>query len=425
MTDIMLKKHGPVDLAFAAPPSKSFTHRALIAGALAQGKTTLFRPLYAEDTRLTAQALRLLGAVIEEQPGRMIVTGCGGELKNREGTILELKNSGTSLRLLASLALLCRHPVVLTGSARMQERPIGPLADALPAIGGSVEFMDRPGYPPLRVGGRLAGGEVAIDGSVSSQFISSVLMAAPYAERPVTVTIPAPPASASYLDITLAVMEAFGAKVEREGYGRLAVSSTERYRARRYTVEGDYSSASYFFAIAAVCGVKVTVKNLIPGSVQGDRRFLAALEAMGCTVTYGKDAVTVGRSGPLRGIAFDMSASPDTVQTLAAVAAVAEGPSTITGIAHLKFKESDRITGTAERLPSLGCGVDESNDSLTIRPAPLHGGTIDPADDHRTAMSFAVLGLAIGGVTITESGCVAKSFPEFWDMVKDAGLIGK
>lgn len=423
--NVTVERHGPVNATFTAPPSKSFTHRAIIAGALAQGKTTIFRPLYAEDTRLTVQALRLLGAVVEEQPRRMIITGCGGKFPNREKTVLELKNSGTSLRLLTTIALLCRHPVVLTGSARMQERPIGPLADALSAIGGTVEFIDKPGYPPVRVSGKISGGPVAIDGSVSSQFVSSVLMAAPYAEQQVDVTIPAPPASASYLDITLAVMEAFGAAVVREGYGRFSVSNADRYRARRYTVEGDYSSASYFFAIAAVCGGKVAVKNLEPGSVQGDRRFLDALSAMGCTVTYGKDSITVERERPLCGITFDMSSSPDTVQTLAAVAAVADGPTTITGIAHLKFKESDRIAGTAERLRSLGCGVDETGDSLTIRPGPLHGGIIDPADDHRTAMSFAVLGLATGGVTITGSQCVEKSFPEFWEMLREAGVIGK
>ncbi len=416
-----ITKIGGVDLAFDAPPSKSFTHRALIAGALAEGKTTLVRPLEAEDTALTAKALRQLGVPIEEQQGRLIVTGTGGAFLNREGTTLDLNNSGTSLRLLTTLALLCRHPVVLTGSPRMQERPIGPLADALPAIGGKVRFLSKPGYPPLEVGGHLAGGAVSIDGSVSSQFISSILMAAPWAEHETEVTIPAPPKSASYLDITTDVMEAFGAKVVRDGYAKFRVSNTDRYKGRRYTIEGDYSSASYFLAIAAVCGGRVTVKKLAPDSVQGDRRFPEALAEMGCRVTYGKDSVTVERSGELRGITFDMSTSPDTVQTLCMVAAMARTPTTITGISHLKFKESDRINGTADRLRSLGGDVSVNDDAITIRPAPLHGGTIDPADDHRTAMSFAVLGLATGGMTITGAECVNKSFPDFWDALK--GII--
>jgi 3-phosphoshikimate 1-carboxyvinyltransferase len=420
--DIRVEKTGSADLVFAAPPSKSFTHRALIAAALADGKSTIFRPLEAEDTRLTAGALRKLGVKIEEENRRLVITGCNGVLKNPGTTTLDLENSGTSLRLLTTLALLCRHPVILTGSARMQERPIGPLAGALPAIGGAVKFLDNPGYPPLEVSGQLKGGPVVIDGSLSSQFISSILMAAPYAQNEIEVVIPGPPASASYLDITVSVMEAFGAKVTRTGYGRFAVSTTDRYKARRYTIEGDWSSASYFFAIAAVCGGKVMVKNLAPDSVQGDRRFPDALAAMGCSVTYGKDTVTVGRTGPLTGITFDMSTSPDTVQTLCMVAAVAQGPTTITGISHLKFKESDRINGTADRLRALGCGADVSEDSLTIRPAPLHGGTIDPANDHRAAMSFAVLGLGIGGITITNAECVNKSFPGFWELLKNAGL---
>lgn len=412
-----------VDLVFAAPPSKSYTHRALIAGALAEGKTTVFRPLEAEDTRLTAGALRSLGVIIEEQPRKYIITGRNGAIPNRGTTTLDLDNSGTSLRLLTTLALLCRHPVILTGSARMQERPIGPLAGALPSIGGNVEFLKQPGYPPLKVSGNLAGGSVVIDGSMSSQFISSILMAAPYAEQETTVVIPAPPASASYLDITLSVMEAFGAKVERNGYERFVVSNTAHYRGRRYTVEGDYSSASYFFALAATCGGRVRVKNLEPQSVQGDRRFLEALAAMGCSVDMGKRFITVERTGPLRGITFDMSTSPDTVQTLCMVAAMATTPTTITGISHLKFKESDRINGTAGRLRALGGDVDVGDDSITIRPAPLHGGTIDPENDHRTAMSFAVLGLAIGGITITGSECVNKSFPEFWEMLKNSGVL--
>lgn len=410
-------KISDIDLTFTAPPSKSYTHRALIAGALADGKTTIFRPLEAEDTRLTAGALRSLGVVVEDQPGRIIITGCKGALKNRRPTTLDLDNSGTSLRLLTTLALLCQYPVILTGSARMQERPIGPLAGALPALGGTVEFLLKDGYPPLRVSGKLLGGPVVIDGSMSSQFISSILMAAPYAQKEVEVILPAPPASASYLDITLSVMEAFGAKVTQTGYERFIVSNADRYQARRYTVEGDYSSASYFFALAAICGGKVTVKNLAPDSVQGDRRFLIALQAMGCTVTCGTQSVTVENSGELNGIEFDMATSPDTVQTLCMVAAVAGTPTTITGISHLKFKESDRISSTAERLRLLGGDVQVSEDSITIQPALLHSGSIDPANDHRIAMSFAVLGCGIGGVTIQDAECVNKSFPGFWDQL--------
>ncbi len=410
-----------VDLTITAPPSKSYTHRALIAGALGRGRTVVINPLDAEDTHLTLAALRALGVQAVQETGRITLEGCEGILPTGRETTIDLNNSGTSIRLLTSLALLCRHPVILTGSQRMQERPIGPLAAALPTIGGRVEFLTRDGYPPLRVSGHLTGGQVTIDGSISSQFISSILIAAPYAESKIEVRIPAPPASASYLDITLDVMSMFGARVKRTGYERFAVSPKHPYQGRTYAIEGDYSSASYFFTLAAICGGRVTVKNLAPASVQGDRRFLDALQAMGCTVTRGKESVSVENTGELRGIEFDMATSPDTVQTLCMVAAVAGSPTTITGISHLKFKESDRINGTADRLRELGSDVTVGNDSMTIRPARLHGGTIDPANDHRTAMSFAVLGCGIGGITIQNAECVDKSFPGFWEQL--AGVI--
>ena len=404
-----------VDLEMTAPPSKSYTHRALITGALGSGTTAIINPLDAEDTRLTINALRTLGVPVDMKPGRVTIEGCNGNLPARSGTTLDLGNSGTSLRLLTSLALLCNHPVILTGSPRMQERPIYPLAGALMSLGGAVEFLNKNGYPPLRVSGSLQGGTAIIDGSISSQFISSILMAAPYAEQEISVVIPSPPASRSYLDITLEVMRDFGAQVMRESYERFTVSNRHRYTGRTYPIEGDYSSASYFFAIAAICGGRVTVRNLVPASVQGDRRFLDALRSMGCTVTFSDNAVTVERTGGLRGITIDMSSSPDTVQTLCMVAAVAGTPTVITGISHLKFKESDRISSTAERLRLLGGDVLVSANRITIRPAALHGGSIDPAQDHRTAMSFAVLGCGIGGITIQDAECVNKSFPNFWE----------
>jgi 3-phosphoshikimate 1-carboxyvinyltransferase len=412
---------GSVDLVVTAPPSKSYTHRALIVGALGTGTTTILQPLYAQDTRLTMNALRMLGVTITLHPDQIIITGCNGRFPTRDTTILNLDNSGTSLRLLTSLALLCRHPVILTGSQRMQERPIGPLAQALLSLGGTIDFLKNEGYPPLKVSGHLQGGRVSVDGTISSQFISSLLLAAPYAETEVEMIIPSPPASQSYIDITLDVMQEFGANVTRDKYERFCVSNLKQYVGRTYAIEGDYSSSSYFFAIAAICGGRVTLKNLVPDSVQGDRRFLDALRLMGCRVTHAGNEVTVERRGDLQGISFDMSSSPDTVQTLCMVAAMAKTPTTITGISHLKFKESDRISSTAERLQALGGNVQVEDDRITICPSPLHGGVINPDNDHRTAMSFTVLGLGIGGITITDAECVSKSFPGFWDIL--AGVM--
>jgi 3-phosphoshikimate 1-carboxyvinyltransferase len=415
---ITLQRREPGIREVTAPPSKSYTHRALIMAALGSGQSMILNPLYAEDTLLTMSALRMLGISLEVNPDSVVVNGCNGTFNNRENTVLDLNNSGTSLRLLAPLALLCRYPVTLTGSSRMQERPIGPLAQALQALGGSIQFLKNEGYPPLRVSGHLQGGTAVIEGSISSQFISSILIAAPYAVSDTEVIIPSPLVSGSYLDITLEVMQAFGVGVKREGYTRFLVSTKRRYTGRTYAIEGDYSSSSYFFAIAAICGGRMTVKNLEPGSVQGDRRFPDILASMGCIVRYSGNDVSVERTGNLHGITVDMSTSPDTVQTLCMVAAMADTPTTITGISHLKFKESDRITSTAERLKSLGGDVQVGVDRITINPAPLHGGVIDPENDHRTAMSFAVLGLCVGGITIANAECVNKSFPEFWNVIR-------
>jgi 3-phosphoshikimate 1-carboxyvinyltransferase len=420
---VRVSQIGPVDAAFEAPPSKSYTHRALIAGALAAGRSRIAGPLRAADTELTARGLESLGVPIEWLPGEIVVAGCNGTFPAPGEVTIDCGNSGTTLRLLTSAALLARHPVVLTGSRRMLERPVGPLAGALHALGGDVAFTGRPGFPPIRVSGRLRGGKAAIDGSVSSQFVSSVLMAAPYADDDVELTLPATVASRSYLDVTADVMLRFGARLERRGYDWFRVKSGVPYRGITYWIEGDYSSASYLFAVAAVCGGRVTVTGLNPASVQGDRRFLDALEAMGCRVTAGTGAVTVERTGDLRGIDIDMSSSPDTVQTLAAVAAVAASPTTITGTAHLQYKESDRVGVTADTLRRMGAGVLVTGDSLTITPAPLHGVAVDPHDDHRTAMAFAVLGLAVGGMAIRDPGCVEKSFPGFWEALYGQGLL--
>ncbi|MGD1004095.1 MAG: 3-phosphoshikimate 1-carboxyvinyltransferase [Methanoregulaceae archaeon] len=409
-----------VDWKFTAPPSKSYTHRAMIIAALANGRSILQNPLFSEDTDLTRFALEALGVKLQVDPNLLRITGLDGHFYcGREKTI-DLKNSGTSLRLLTSLALLCDQPIILTGNKRMQERPIGPLAAALKVLGGKIDFLETEGYPPIRVHGTLKGGKTIIDGTISSQFISSLLLVGPYAQRQIKLDIPNPPVSSSYLDVTVDIMQAFGSRVFRDDHKWFQVSNRKQYQARTYDIEGDFSSASYFFAIAAICGGRVEVSNLNPNSVQGDRQFLDLLQSMGCTVNQTYDNISVERTGELKGIDCDMSSSPDTVQTLCIVAAMASTPTTIRGISHLKFKESDRIISTAKQLEKLGGDVKVESDSIRIQPVKLHGGTINPSDDHRTAMSFAVLGHAIGGITIENAECVNKSFPGFWGALEGA-----
>lgn len=421
--EVTLQKAGPVDLHFIAPPSKSFTHRALIAAALARGNSRLISPLVSDDTDVTRDSLRAMGAGISSYKESDEVQGTCGRLTCPPGLVLDMHNSGTSMRLLTSVALLCGSPVTLTGSSRLKERPLGPLAQALATLGGEVIFVEKDGYPPVMIAGSFEGGDASIDAGISSQFVSSILMAAPYAREDVTLSLGPVVASPSYLDITLEVMHSFGALVERDGYQRFFVSAGVGYQGRPCTIEGDYSSASYFFALAAVCGGRVCVANLNPRSCQGDRRFLGALASMGCRVKERRDLVEVSSDGDLEGIEIDMSSSPDTVQTLSMVAAVARSPTRITGIGHLKFKESDRLLGTARLINAMGGDARVEGNSLLINPSPLHGGTIDPADDHRIAMSFAVLGLATGNVKIIQAECVNKSFPGFWEQLAGQGLL--
>ena len=421
--NVTLKKTTDVDLRFTAPPSKSYTHRAVIIASLAEGKSGIHYPLVADDTRCTIAALRSSGIPIIEQPGMLKVEGCAGRPPCGNGLVLDLDNSGTSYRLLASYALLCGYPVVLTGSPRMQERPVGPLVDGLNALGGDVTYLARPGFPPIKVKGPLKGGTASVDGRISSQFISSILITAPYAESPVDLRICGEPASRSYIDLTCDVIRAFGGRVEREGYSRFCVSLEDRYQGRSYPVEGDYSSASYFFAIAAVCGGRVRVDHLNPASLQGDRLFVSALETMGCKVSTNGTMIEVSGDGHPDGIEIDMSTAPDAVQTLCMVAACARSPTRITGVSHLRYKESDRLAGTAALLQGLGGSMQVTEDTIMIHPKRLHGGTIDPQNDHRTAMSFAVLGLGIGDVTIQQADCVNKSFPGFWEQLKGVGLL--
>nr|WP_245249564.1 3-phosphoshikimate 1-carboxyvinyltransferase [Methanolinea mesophila] len=419
----MIRKARDVSLAVTAPPSKSFTHRAMICAALAEGPSLLSRPLVSDDTGITERALEQMGARFARDGDAVRVQGTGGRLACTEGGILDMGDSGTSMRLLSSVALLCGCPVVLTGSPRMKERPLGPLMDGLVQLGGSVRYLGQEGFPPVELSGDLKGGVTRIPGEISSQFITSVLIAAPYARNDIEVVLRGTPVSRSYLDITLEVMRVFGGEIRRSGYESFQVKSGTPYRGTDYTIEGDYSSASYFFALAAITGGRVTVHGLNPESCQGDRNFPDILSRMGCTVRWAGTSATVTRDCALKGVEVDMSSSPDTVQTLCMVAACAESPSLITGISHLKYKESDRLAGTERLLSSLGGKIEVVNDSIRIEPSLLRGGTIDPGNDHRTAMSFAVLGLGTGGVTITNAECVNKSYPGFWDVLRSGGLL--
>jgi len=400
------------------PGSKSYTHRLLIGCALASGKSTLADPLVSEDTRLTARALGQMGARIQFADDKARVTGTGGRLQPADDPIF-LKNSGTSMRLLTALAGLGRTPYRLTGSPRMHQRPIGPLLDSLNQIGVAARSENDNGCPPVLVDGiNGQGGAAAIDCSISSQFLSGLLLMAPCLSRGLDISVTRGPVSKPYLDLTLDIMSRLGVGVEREGYERFTVAGGQAYLAGDYPVEPDCSGASYFWAAAAVNGGSVTVRNIPANTRQGDVGIVDLLARMGCRVTSGAEGVTV-TGGELNAIQCDMGDMPDMVPTLAVVAAFARGTTEIRNVAHLKAKETDRLAAVSAELGRMGVAVSATGDTLRVTGGKAHGAEIETYDDHRIAMAFAVAGLKVPGVAIKDPHCVAKSFPDFWDLFRD------
>lgn len=407
---------GPIRGTVRPPGSKSLTNRALVCAALAKGESTLRGALDSEDTRVMMAALRQLGIAIEvADEGRTLrVKGCDGRIPASNADLF-VANSGTTMRFLTALVSLGHGEFRLDGVERMRERPIGDLAESLAELGVRIEHEQSAGYPPLVIRARgLAGGTAKINGSISSQFLSGLLMAAPYAAEPIRVAVQGTLVSVPYINMTIRVMRAFGAEANVDpGFERILISNDCRYGGRDYAIEPDASAASYFFAAAAISGGRVTVDGLSKESLQGDVRFCECLEKMGARVVYASDSITV-EGGPLCGIDVDMNDISDTVQTLAVTALFAEGRTRIRNVAHIRHKETDRIAATATELRKLGAVVTELDDGMEIEPRPLHGAEIDTYNDHRMAMSFALAGLRTPNVVIRDPGCTVKTYPGFF-----------
>lgn len=421
MTDsIEIKTLAKASGTISAPPSKSYSNRAYVIAALASGTTRLVRPLFSDDTRYMKQALAAFGVTVEEGPESATVHGCDGDLAI-PGEELFVGNAGTTMRFLTTLGALAPGEVRITGSERMQERPIRDLLDALNEMGVDAQSVKNNDCPPVILkGGGVPGGTVHLAGNKSSQYLTSLMLSAPYFKNDTLIKIQGELTSKPYVDLTLDIMKTFGVTVENESYKEFRITSGDRYTGRTYEVEGDASSASYFFAAAAVTGGEVTVDHLNPASAQGDIGFPAVLEQMGCSVKKGDGKITL-TGNRLRGVNVSMNNMPDVAQTLAVVALFAEGPTTMTGIANLRIKETDRIGALASELTKLGATVITGEDRMTIHPGPVatSGAEIETFDDHRMAMSFAIAGLIIPGVKILEPGCVNKSFPEFFQHLED------
>jgi len=405
------------DAVVAVPGSKSYTHRALVISALADGESLLIDGLKSEDTEYTIQGLERFGIQVLREGDGIHVLGKGGKLKPGEERIFT-GNSGTSMRILTALAALRKGETLLYGTERMRKRPISPLLDGLGSLGVKAYSTEGNGCPPVVVESRgLGRGLASVRCDESSQFLSALLMVAPYAQGDVILEVSGHLSSRPYVDITLDVMSAFGVEVENSGYRSFLVKAGQRYLPRTYRVEGDASAASYFFSAAAITGGRVRIENSRSPSVQGDAGFLSILESMGCEVIRGDGWAEV-RGKKLRGAEIDMNAMPDLVPTLAVMGAFARGETVIKNIGHLRIKESDRISGLAEELGKMGIRTEQGEDWLKIRGGGAHGAEIDPHSDHRLAMSFAIAGLAVRGVKIKEERCVDKSFPDFWERLQ-------
>jgi 3-phosphoshikimate 1-carboxyvinyltransferase len=410
---------GPVDATVRPPGSKSITNRALVAAALADGRTVLDGALVADDTDAMARCLRVLGVEIGvADDGRRLTVGGVDGRPPVQGALLDARLSGTTSRFVAPVACLADATVVLDGGAPLRRRPMADLLAALEHLGASVEPLGDPGCLPVQLSSRgLSGGTVEVAGDVSSQFLSGLMLSGPCMRKGLTVTLTTTLVSRPYVEMTAAVMRQFGAVVD---VGDRAVSvAAGGYRAvEEFTVEPDASAASYWFALAAVTGGRVRVQGLGSGTTQGDLRFVDLLAQMGAAVEVTAGYTEVRGTGTLRGIDVDMADCSDTAQTLAAVAPFADGPTTVRGIGFIRGKETDRVAAVVTELGRLGIAATEDADGFTVQPGRPRGATVRTYDDHRMAMSFAVLAAgadAADPVRIADPGCVAKTYPGFWD----------
>jgi 3-phosphoshikimate 1-carboxyvinyltransferase len=397
------------------PGSKSLTNRALIVAALANGPSKLTGVLDSQDIRVMIDSLQKLGFEVEHRSEECVIeiTGCRGTIP-ADSADLWLENSGTSIRFLTAMCSLGSGTFRLDGNTRMRERPILDLVNALNGLGTNARCELETSCPPVVVeSSQLSGGTTTVAGNLSSQYLSALLMSAPAAQSEVTLQISGELVSKPYIEMTINLMQQFGVEVTDQNFSEFKIAP-QKYQSREYDIEPDASAASYFFAAAAVTGGKITVAGLSQNALQGDIEFVSVLEQMGCQVDWQPNSVTV-TGGALQGIDVDMNAISDTAQTLAAIAPFANGPTTIRNVEHMRHKETDRISAVVTELERLGVKVEEAADGMTIHPGPIQPATIETYDDHRMAMSFALIGLNVPGIQIADPGCTRKTYPRFFE----------
>jgi 3-phosphoshikimate 1-carboxyvinyltransferase len=415
---LTLQPVNKIDGTVNVPGSKSLSNRALLLAALAKGETRLTNLLDSDDIRHMLDALKLLGVEysLSNDKTECKVTGLGGAFSVDTPLSLFLGNAGTAMRPLCAALAASNVTVELTGEPRMEERPIGDLVDALLEAGADIEYLKNAGYPPLKItGSQLKGGELSVDGSVSSQFLTALLMAAPLFTEDTTIAIKGELVSKPYIDITLDTMAKFGVSVENQDYQRFVIKAGQQYVApKTFMVEGDASSASYFLAAGAIKGGTVKVTGIGKQSIQGDIRFADVLEAMGAKVEWFDDCIVI-HGAPLKGVDMDMNHIPDAAMTIATTALFAEGETCIRNIYNWRVKETDRLFAMATELRKLGVEVEEGHDYIRVTPgAALQHAAIDTYNDHRIAMCFSLVSLSDTPVTINDPGCTAKTFPDYF-----------
>jgi 3-phosphoshikimate 1-carboxyvinyltransferase len=406
-----------VSATVCVPGSKSLTQRALVAAALAQNNSFISNALIAQDTLYLIEGLRALGAQIVSAEGGFFISGTAGKIIN-SGKELFLGNNGTALRFLTALVCLGKGKYVLTGEKRLCERPVGALVEALQNMGADIS--SRNNCPPVEINANgLTGGKITLQDIESSQYVSALLLCAPYTPKGMHLTLQGVVVSTPYIDLTIAVMSDFGAKITQTGKYEYHVAAGKIYQGREYRVEGDASSASYFFLAAALFKKTVRVTGINRQSKQGDIRLLSVLEELGCKVRSGENWVEVSGNNLAEGdFTFDLNDMPDMVPTLAVLAAFRKGQTVINNVAHLRIKESNRLAALVTELNRTSIEAREIPEGLVIQGGKMRPAKIETYNDHRIAMSFAVAGLVVRGIEISDKKCVDKSFPAFWEELK-------
>ena len=415
----------PPNARLDLPGSKSITNRALVVAGLADGESELSGVLFSQDTHVMMDSLQKMGVGIRQNPNGLSVSisGTGGSLQKPAETIW-VHQSGTTARFCLPLAALCGQEVTIDGDEQIKNRPHEELCKALQSLGAQIEYLEVPNSFPLVINGKdLQGGRISLNGGISSQFISALLLAAPCFPDQLELNIDGDLVSRPYIDMTISVMQAFGAQVQRVNDRRYVISPTG-YRKSRYEIEPDASAASYFFAAAAISGGSITIEGIGSQSIQGDKGFVDIVEKMGAKVVRSDNALSVTGTGSLIGIDASMKEISDTVPTLAAIAPLASGPTVISDVAFIAQKESDRVTALITELRKIGIKAEKTETGMVIYPGEVQKGTIHTYDDHRIAMAFSILGLVVPGITLDSPQCVAKTFPSFFDVLDQVRAAG-